>query len=157
MGGFKADILVDAMPFLLEGLAVTVIVSLASFAMATIIGVLVGIARAESENACRWLGPYVEVFRGTPLLIQLFFIYYGLPSIGLTLSSYAAGIIGLGLNGGAYISEIVRGSLYSVNKGQQDASLALGFSWFQGMVYTSSSPSPSGWRCRHSSTPSPRC
>jgi polar amino acid transport system permease protein len=135
MGGFRFDILVNALPFLLEGLAVTVGVSLASFVMAMLIGVLVGVARSESERARHWLGPYVEVFRGTPLLIQLFFIYYGLPTVGLTLDNYTAGVIGLGLNGGAYISEIVRGSLYAVGKDQKDAALALGLSWFQGMVH----------------------
>ena len=135
MGGFRADILTDSLPFLLQGLAVTVVVSLGSFALAMFIGVTVGIARAESETARRWLSPYVEIFRGTPLLIQLFFIYYGLPSIGLTMNNYTAGVIGLGLNGGAYISEIVRGSLYAVGKGQHDAAAALGFSWLQGMVH----------------------
>ena len=135
MGGFRSDILVDALPFLMQGLAMTVMVSLGAFVLALLIGVVVGIARAESQAARRWLGPYVEIFRGTPLLIQLFFIYYGLPSIGLTMNNINAGIIGLGLNGGAYISEIVRGSLYTVDKGQHDAAAALGFSWLQGMVH----------------------
>lgn len=135
MGGFRADILFDAFPFLLQGLAVTVMVSSGAFLLAMLIGVAVGIARAESQAARRWLGPYVEIFRGTPLLIQLFFIYYGLPSVGLTMDNVTAGIIGLGLNGGAYISEIVRGSLYAVAKGQHDAAAALGFSWLQGMVH----------------------
>lgn len=135
MDGFRADILVDVLPFLIQGLAVTVKVSLGAFVLAMLIGTVVGIARAESHNARRWLSPYVEIFRGTPLLIQLFFIYYGLPSIGLTMDNYTAGVIGLGLNGGAYISEIVRGSLYAVATGQQDAAAALGFSWLQGMIH----------------------
>lgn len=135
MDGFKIEILTNSLPFLLEGLAVTVKVSLASFALALLIGTLVGIARAESMIARRWLTPYVEVFRGTPLLIQLFFIYYGLPSAGLTMDSYWAGVIGLGLNGGAYISEIVRGSLYSVDNGQHEAAFALGLSWYRSMIH----------------------
>ena len=135
MDGFRADILVDALPFLMQGLAVTVKVSLGAFVIAMLIGVAVGVSRAESQAAKRFLGPYVEIFRGTPLLIQLFFIYYGLPSIGLTMNNVTAAVIGLGLNGGAYISEIVRGSLYAVGKGQHHAAAALGFSWFQGMVH----------------------
>jgi polar amino acid transport system permease protein len=119
----------------MQGLAVTVMVSLGAFVIAMSIGVAVGIARAESQAARKWLGPYVEIFRGTPLLIQLFFIYYGLPSIGLTMNNITAGVIGLGLNGGAYVSEIVRGSLYAVAKDQHDAAAALGFSWLQGMVH----------------------
>jgi len=135
MGIFNIEILFNAVPLLAEGLLATVIVSLASFFLAFLIGSLVGIARAESAKARRLLAPYVEVFRGTPLLIQLFFIYYGLPSIGVTMNNYTAGIVGLALNGGAYISEIVRGSLYSVEKGQQDAAAALGLSWFQTMAH----------------------
>ncbi|MDD2389844.1 MAG: amino acid ABC transporter permease [Desulfobacterales bacterium] len=135
MSVFRIDILFNAVPLLAEGLLATVIVSLASFFLAFLIGSLVGIARAESAKARRLLAPYVEVFRGTPLLIQLFFIYYGLPSIGVTMNNYVAGIVGLALNGGAYISEIVRGALYSVEKGQQDAAAALGLSWFQTMAH----------------------
>lgn len=135
MDGFRFEILVDAAPLLAEGLAATIVVSLAAFCLSLVIGVLVGVARAESTMARRVLGPYVEVFRGTPLLIQLFFIYYGLPSIGLTLNNYAAGVVGLGLNGGAYISEIVRGALYAVERGQKDAAAALGLSWVQSMIY----------------------
>lgn len=135
MDGFRFEILVDAAPLLFEGLVATVVVSWAAFCLSLIIGVLVGVARAESATARRILGPYVEVFRGTPLLIQLFFIYYGLPSIGLTLNNYAAGMVGLGLNGGAYISEIVRGALYAVERGQKDAAAALGLTWMQSMIH----------------------
>ena len=69
------------------------------------------------------------------MLIQLFFIYYGLPTIGVNMERYTAGIVGLGLNGGAYISEIVRGALFSVGKEQKDAAAALGFNWIQGMAH----------------------
>ncbi|VTR66734.1 putative transporter subunit: permease component of ABC superfamily transporter [Desulfosarcina cetonica] len=132
---FRIDILFNALPLLGEGLKATVLVSLTSFLFALLIGLSVGIARAESPKARIFLGPYVELFRGTPLLIQLFFIYYGLPSIGLNMNNYTAGVIGLGLNGGAYISEIIRGALYSVEKGQQDAAASLGLTWYQSMVH----------------------
>lgn len=132
---FRIDILFNALPLLAEGLKATVLVSLTSFLFALLIGLSVGIARAESPKARILLGPYVELFRGTPLLIQLFFIYYGLPSIGLNMNNYTAGVIGLGLNGGAYISEIIRGALYSVEKGQQDAAASLGLTWYQSMVH----------------------
>jgi polar amino acid transport system permease protein len=135
MDEFKLDILINAAPLLWEGLAVTIKISLLSFLLALLLGTIVGISRARSASLSRVFSPYVEIFRGTPLLIQLFFIYYGLPSVGLTINNYAAGIIGLGLNGGAYISEIIRGSLYSVERGQQDAAFALGFSWVQSICY----------------------
>lgn len=135
MGGFRFELLIDAAPLLIEGLAATVVVSILSFGLAFAVGVVVGIAGSESPRARRFFSPYVEVFRGTPLLIQLFFIYYGLPTVGVTLNNYTAAVIGLGLNGGAYISEIVRGALYSVEKGQQDAARALGLTWMQSMVH----------------------
>ena len=135
MFGFQFEILLNAAPLLGEGLLVTLGVSLSSFSLALAVGAAVGIARAESPRLRRWLSPYVEIFRGTPLLIQLFFIYYGLPSIGLTMNNYTAGLIGLGLNGGAYISEIVRGALYSVEAGQQEAAYAQGLTWSQTMIH----------------------
>ncbi|NSW85711.1 MAG: amino acid ABC transporter permease [Syntrophobacteraceae bacterium] len=135
MGEFRFDILANALPLLIEGLWVTLYVSLLSFLLALSIGFTVGILRSRSPLLRAILAPYVEVFRGTPLLIQLFFIYYGLPSLGITLDSLTAGILGLGMNGGAYISEIIRGALLSVEKGQQDAAMSLGLSWFQSMIH----------------------
>ena len=74
------------------------------------------------------LSAYVEIFRGTPLLIQLFFIYYGLPSVGIIMNAFTAAVIGLALNGGAYMSESVRASILSVSKGQEEAAYSLGYS-----------------------------
>ena len=135
MGEFKFNILIDAYPLLLEGLLVTVKISILAFIFALLVGIVVGVSRSNSKRLNRLLALYVEVFRGTPLLIQLFFIYYGLPSLGLKLNNYTAGVIGLGLNGGAYISEIIRGALYSVERGQQEAAYSLGLSWLQSMMY----------------------
>jgi polar amino acid transport system permease protein len=135
MGEFKFHILIDAYPLLLEGMLVTVIISMFAFVFALFVGIVVGISRSSSKRLSRLLAPYVEIFRGTPLLIQLFFIYYGLPSLGLKMNNYTAGVIGLGLNGGAYISEIIRGALYSVERGQQEAAYSLGLNWLQSMTY----------------------
>lgn len=126
MGEFKFNILIDAYPLLLEGLLVTVKISILAFIFALLVGIVVGVSRSNSKRLNRLLALYVEVFRGTPLLIQLFFIYYGLPSLGLKMNNYTAGVIGLGLNGGAYISEIIRGALYSVERGQQEAAYSFG-------------------------------
>lgn len=106
-----------------------------SFCCATTIGFFVGILRSKSQWLSLLFTPYVEIFRGTPLLIQLFFIYYGLPTIGVTLSSSQAAIIGLGLNGGAYISEVVRAAMLSIDSGQNDAAYALGLSWRQALIH----------------------
>jgi len=132
---FRFDILQSTLPILWEGTLVTMRIAFGAFVLAVTVGTLVGVARASSARLSLLFVPYVEIFRGTPLLTQLFFIYYGLPTVGITLSSTAAAYIGLGLNGGAYISEIIRGSLSSVDRGQQDAAQALGMSWFQTMVF----------------------
>ena len=135
MGGFQFEVLQQAWPLLAAGLKVTLGLSAAAFALALAVGIAVGVLRSESPLFKAVLTPYVEVFRGTPLLIQLFFIYYGLPSVGVTLSSTTAGILGLGLNGGAYISEIIRGALFSVDRGQKEAATALGHSRLQTLRY----------------------
>jgi polar amino acid transport system permease protein len=83
----------------------------------------------------RVLAAYVEFFRGTPLLVQIFFVYYGLPEIGLTLQKWPAAVLALGLNGGAYISEVVRGALAGIDRGQYDAAHALGLTWLQTLVW----------------------
>jgi polar amino acid transport system permease protein len=110
---------------------VTIWISAVSFMVALVIGVATGAARSRRSWASAPLTAYVEFFRGTPLLVQLFFIYYGLAQVGLVLEANVAAVLGLGLNGGAYISEIVRGALLGIDAGQYDAAHALGFTWLQ--------------------------
>lgn len=128
---FQFEVITKSLPSLVEGTLVTLKIASVSFFLAIAIGVIVGVLRARS----RWLrllfSPYVEIFRGTPLLIQLFFIYYGLPTVGITLTSFQAAIIGLGLNGGAYISEVMRGAMLAIDTGQKEAAFALGLNWRQ--------------------------
>lgn len=135
MFDFQFDILRSTFPILWEGALVTVKIAIGSFLLAVVVGTVVGIARSSSPKLSLIFAPYVEIFRGTPLLTQLFFIYYGLPTIGVTMDSTTAAYIGLGLNGGAYISEIIRGSLISVEQEQQDAAYALGMTWLQAMLF----------------------
>lgn len=132
---FQFEILQSTFPILWDGTLVTLKIAAGSFVIAVLIGVVVGITRSSSRRLSLLFSPYVEIFRGTPLLIQLFFIYYGLPTIGIQMDGFTAAYIGLGLNGGAYISEIIRGSLISVDRGQQDAAYALGMSWAQAMFF----------------------
>ncbi|EBW1603898.1 amino acid ABC transporter permease, partial [Salmonella enterica subsp. enterica serovar Kottbus] len=84
----------------------------------------------------RWLAnAYVSVFRGTPCLIQLFLLYFGGPQVGINLEPFAAGVIGLGLNIGAYMAESIRGAILSVDRGQTEASRTIGFSRAETMRY----------------------
>jgi polar amino acid transport system permease protein len=128
---FQFDIIARALPSIAEGALVTMKIAIVSFCLAVILGFVVGVLRSRSRGWYRLLAPYVEIFRGTPLLIQLFFIYYGLPTLGLTMTGLQAAILGLGLNGGAYISEVIRGALLAVDSGQRDAAAALGLNWLQ--------------------------
>ena len=133
----KFDLVFRNIDFILKSALVTIKITSLSFILGIIIAFIVGTLRYYeiSKILDKFLGIYVEIFRGTPLLIQLFFIYYGLPSIGIVMSSFTAAILGLSLNIGAYMSEIVRSSINSVNKGQEEAAYSLGYNQFQRLRY----------------------
>lgn len=135
MINFKFEIIQNTTSFLCKGAWMTLQLVCISFILAMIFGTLIGVGRFYSRKLYFLFAPYVEIFRGTPLLIQLFFLYYGLPTVGITMDSYMAACLGLGLNGGAYISEIIRSSLLAVDKNQQEAAYALGLNWIQAMIY----------------------
>ena len=106
-----------------------------SIAIALVLGVLFGLMRVSRSVWLRAIGTtYVDIFRGTPLLVQAFFIYFGIPSaLGFTMTALTAGIITLSLNAGAYMTEIVRGGIQAVDKGQMEASRSLGIGYLPTM------------------------
>jgi polar amino acid transport system permease protein len=121
-------------PFFLEAAVVTVELSLISLVLGLTVAAIVTAARLSGSGILRAIGTtYVSVMRGTPCLIQLFLLYFGGPQIGINLSPFAAGAIGLGLNIGAYMSEAMRGAILAVDRGQAEASRVLGFSHYQTM------------------------
>lgn len=114
-------------PNLLKGAGVTVVLSVLSMSAAIMLGLLLTLSRLYGNKPLRFLASsYVEVYRGTPLLIQLYILYYGLPNIGITLNPVAAAVIGLGMNYAAYEAEIYRAGIEAVPKGQMEAALSLG-------------------------------
>lgn len=124
-------------PLLLEGAIVTIIISCASMALAILLGLLLTVARLYGPAWLRWLALlYVEFFRGIPVLLLLYFLYFGLPGIAdfyglpfnLTLSPWTAAILGLGMNYAAYEAEIYRAGISSIPKGQWEAAASLGMS-----------------------------
>ena len=126
------SVLAPYLSMFLQGLAVTVKASLLGVAIGVAIGIVVGTLRIVPFAPLRLLaGAYIYVIRGTPLLIQLFLIYFGLPSLGLNLPAFTAGIIGIGINSGGYVGEIVRGGIEGVPKGHWEAARVLGLSYFQ--------------------------
>src|SRR5439155_25020309 len=100
--------------------------------LAVAVGLALALARLFGLWPLRWLAAaYIEVIRGTPLLIQLYLIYYGLPNIGIRLNAFVAAILGLGLNYAAYEAENYRAGIQAVPRGQTEAALALGMSRWQ--------------------------
>lgn len=128
-------LIADWMPEIIKAAGLTLEITAMSFLCALVVGTIVGVTRSRTHWFGRVLGLYVELFRGTPLLVQLFFIYYGLAQVGIVMPSMVAAVLGLGLNGGAYISEIVRGALAGIDRGQYDAAHALGMNWFVTLVW----------------------
>jgi len=116
----------DLVPILLRGLDVTVRLTLTSAALAFVIAIVAGLGRLSPFAPIRFLaGAYVEVFRGTSVLVQMFWFFFALPLFGITLTPFVAGVAALALNIGAYGAEIVRGAIRSVPDGQIEASIAL--------------------------------
>ena len=115
-------------PDLLRGAFVTVEITACALALGCVLGLLVGIGRLDPKR--RWLygacTAYVAVIRGTPLLVQLFILFFGLPHFGILLPAFLCGVLGLGVYSGAYVSEIVRGAIQSIDRGQTLAAQSLG-------------------------------
>nr|WP_321502699.1 amino acid ABC transporter permease [uncultured Dethiosulfovibrio sp.] len=119
---------------ILKGAWFTVKASLCSVIIGSFFGLIVGALRVLPFTPARALAAtYIYVIRGTPLLIQLFLIYFGLPSLGINLPAFTAGVIGLSINSSGYVGEIVRGGIEAVPKGQWEASRMLGLSYLQSM------------------------
>ena len=121
-------------PFFLEAALVTVKLSVLALGLGLMVAALITGARLSRSKPLRALvAVYVSLMRGTPSLIQLFILYFGGPQIGIHLSPFAAGVIGLGLNIAAYMSEAMRGAILAVDRGQSEASRVLGFGRFDTM------------------------
>lgn len=120
---------------LLQGAAITVEVTAAALVLGCAIGLLIGIGRLNPKRKLVYglCSTYLIFFRGTPLLVQLFIWFFGLPQFGLMLPAFVCGIVGLGMYSAAYVSEIVRGAIESIDRGQNEAARSLGMSSAQSM------------------------
>ena len=117
------------LPFLLEGAVVTLELSVLSMVFAVLIGLLCALGRTSGQPLLAWsVAAYVEVMRDVPLLIVLLVIFFTLPQIGISLPGFWAGVLGLSLNVGAYLSEVFRAALGAVDKGEKEAGFSLGMS-----------------------------
>lgn len=126
------DIVIASLSVLGEGALVTIYLSAAAMVGAVILGLAVALMRISKFKLLEQIAKlYVSFFRGTPLLVQLLILYFGLTSFHIMLDPFPAALIGLILHFGAYISEIFRGAILSIHIGQQEAGLSLGMSTFQ--------------------------
>lgn len=124
------EILTNSFPVLMQGLRMTLIISISSIFLAMVIGLVVSLMRLSGVKVLDIISKtYVDIIRGTPLIIQAFFLYFGLPDLlNIRIDNLTAGIIIMSLNAGAYMSEVFRGGILSVPYGQTEAARSLGLS-----------------------------
>lgn len=126
------ELLGMAWPFLLQGAMYTVLFAAVSMVLGLILGFSVAVVRVTKVPVVSQIAAvYVSAFRGTPLLVQIFVLYYGLPSVGIEFTPVTAGILALTLNVAAYLSESMRGAILGIDKGQWEAGLPVGLTWGQ--------------------------
>lgn len=134
---FDFDLIVRSFPLLLMGAGVTIQITALSVSFGMLIGMFVGMARLSQIKVVKFLATmYVDFIRGTPLLVQIFLIYFALPMIvGQRIDPFIAAITACSVNSGAYVAEIFRAGIQSIDKGQMEAGRSLGMTWAQTMRF----------------------
>lgn len=131
---YKWVALVRDWPEFAAGFAMTVAVSFLALVLALGLGILFGMMGTARSRPLRWCNRvYVEFIQNTPLVIQVFFLYHGLPHLGVTLPVFAVGVLGVGVYHGAYIAEVVRAGIQSIPRGQMEAAYSQGLSYWLAM------------------------
>lgn len=126
----------QSLPKLLDGLSTTLFLTFLSLILGFLLGISLALGRIYTPKIISWLCiGYIELIRGTPLLVQLFILYFGLPSVGIRITPITAAVIGLSLNSGAYQAEYLRGSIQSIKSGQMIAARALGMTKTQAIAH----------------------
>lgn len=134
---FDPSVFINTFPMLMRGLRLTLEITIGGLSLGFILGSFSGLMKISKVMIVRKLaGLYVESIRGTPMLVQAMFLYYGIPmACGIRIPPITAGIIIIAVNSGAYIAEIVRGSVQSINPGQMEAGRSIGLTRSQAMLY----------------------
>lgn len=131
-----SSLIIKSLPALLDGLRMTMQITVIALIIATIIGLVVGLINISHIKSLRAIATiYIDIIRGTPLIVQAFFIYFGLPSVlDIKIDAVTAGIIAISLNAGAYMAEIFRAGIISIDKGQMEAARSLGLPYSKAMT-----------------------
>jgi len=134
---FKSEVMWETIPLLTQGIELTIYLTVVGLLFGFIIGVCGGLSRISRNPILRYLSLfYIEVIRGTPMVVQALFLYFGVPlASGIRIDPVTAGIITIAVNSGAYIAEIVRGAIESVDIGQSEAGRSIGLTRMQTMLY----------------------
>ena len=120
---------------LIPGIKITIPLTLLSFALSLVIGLLLALVQVANIKVLRQIARfYIWVFRGTPLIVQLFIIFFGLPNVGIVLDAFPAAVLAFGLNLGAYNAEVFRSAILAIPKGQLEAAYMIGLNYPQAMV-----------------------
>jgi polar amino acid transport system permease protein/cystine transport system permease protein len=126
----------EVLPVLFVAIGMTVTVTIGALLVALVLGLAIALMRISPLRLLRFIAlAYTDVMRGTPALVQLFIIYFGLSEIGIEFSPVSAAIVGLGMNGAAYVGEIYRAGIESLHRGQMEAALSLGMTPTRAMRY----------------------
>ncbi|MDW7650271.1 MAG: amino acid ABC transporter permease [Bacillota bacterium] len=140
---FRWEIIINFLPLMLKGASLTLQLTAISVAIGTLIGLIVSLMRVSGFKPLLWLSKsYIDFLRGTPLLVQIFLVHYGGPQVlreflgrPVTFAAMMSAVIALSLNSGAYIAEIFRGGIQSIERGQMEAARSLGMTYGQAMRY----------------------
>ncbi|MCF8076764.1 MAG: amino acid ABC transporter permease [Desulfotignum sp.] len=136
LADFNFRIIFEYLPLFLTGLRSTFLISIVSIILALVTGTIACAGRISSIKLLKYPAiAYIEIIRSTPLLVQIYFLYFGLPTLGIRVPEIQTGIIALMLNSGAYIAEIIRAGITSVDDGQIEAGVSSGLNYFQRMRF----------------------
>ena len=134
LGNLNTRVMLEYLPAIWEGFLATLGLSAAGFGGAMVLGVVACALSIQPIRWMRWLAvAYVDAVRATPLLAQLYFLYFGLPRLGILVPEIVIGIIALSLNSGAYVAEIIRSGILSIGQGQVEAGMSTGLTYLQRM------------------------
>jgi len=134
---FKTEVIWESIPILMSGLKLTIIITASGLLIGFFLGAIFGLLKLIRFRPVRFIANvYIETIRGTPIMVQVMFIYFGLPmALGTRIDPLTSAISAIAINSGAYIAEIVRGSVQSIDKGQTEAGRSIGLTRAQNMLY----------------------
>lgn len=136
LADFNFRVIFEYLPLFLTGLKSTFLISIVSIMLALVAGIIACACRISGIKSIKYPAiAYIEIIRSTPLLVQIYFLYFGLPTLGIRVPEIQTGILALTLNSGAYIAEIIRAGINSVDDGQIEAGISSGLNYFQRMRF----------------------